>query len=87
MNARHGAARAGFGQVANRGDDALALAQQHLRPLAVLVALPGLLTGYCLESRLNAVFGLLRPIRRVPGRGNLDVIGDGPPLNHRDYGR
>jgi hypothetical protein len=23
----------------------------------------------------------------VPGRGNLDVIGDGPPLDARDFGR
>jgi hypothetical protein len=23
----------------------------------------------------------------VPGRGNLDVIGDGPPLDASDFGR
>ena len=31
--------------------------------------------------------GIRLEANHVPGRGNLDVIGDGPPLNHRDYGR
>ena len=31
--------------------------------------------------------GIRLEANHVPGRGNLDVIGDGPPLSHRDYGR
>jgi len=30
--------------------------------------------------------GVRLEANHVPGRGNLAVIGDGPPLNHRDYG-
>lgn len=31
--------------------------------------------------------GVRLEANHVPGRGNLDVIGDGPPLDHADYGR
>ena len=31
--------------------------------------------------------GIRLEANHVPGRGNLDVIGDGPPLDHRDFGR
>src|ERR1019366_8029599 len=71
VNARHHASHAGSGESADGGDDALALAHQRLRTLAVLVALPSLLADYRLESRLNAVFGLLPPIGSVRGSGDF----------------
>ena len=65
MDAGHQGTRAGFGEIADGGYNAFTLAQQCLRTIAILVALPSLQPRYPFEGRLNSLFGLPRPIRGV----------------------